>query len=388
MATLRFPTRALMAAILTFMLVGTNPASTNDTIRIIVGGVEKQIYLPVKLAEQLGYFRSEGLNVEILSEPDGGSAQDQLLAGAAEAVVGFYDHAIDLQAKGAFVESVVQLSRAPGEVVIVASRKAHAMRSPADWKGSTLGVTGLGSSTNFLIDSIAAKNGVKVREVTVLPVGSGNTFLAALRDGRIDGGITADPTASRVVKTGLGKILIDLRRPEQMHKVFGGMYPAAAVYMKTGYVESHRDLTQRLVKAFVKALRYIDTHSAENIAEKVPSDYYAGDKAMYVEALAQGKAMFTNDGVMPKGGPETVYRVLAAFDTRLKGRAIDLPRTYTTAFVDVARNMGKRTSTTKPLPSLRSRNSTCAPCDSAISLTIASPKPLPSVRPSRTPRTR
>ncbi len=47
--------------------------------------------------------------------------------------------------------------------------------------------------------------------------------------------------------------------------------------------------------------------------------------------------MFTADGVMPAGGPETVYAVLAGFSKNVKGKTIDLSKTYTTEFVKAAK---------------------------------------------------
>jgi sulfonate transport system substrate-binding protein len=320
---------------LAFLASGCAPASSNR-VRIMVGGVEKQIYLPAKLAEQLGYFKDEGLNVELLTEPAGVDAEDELLAGAVQGVVGFYDHTIDLQSKGKFVETVVQLSHAPGEVELVSAKEANAIRSPADWKDKTLGVTGLGSSTNFLTQYIAVKNGLRPGEFTSLPVGAGNTFIAALKQGKIDGGMTTEPTVSRLLRSGDAKILIDLRTAAETQKVLGGTYPAAALYMQTSWVDAHREVTQKLANAFVRSLHFITTHSAEEIADKMPADYYAGDKPLYVKALAEGKGMFTTDGRMPENGPKTVLAVLSAFSTSVKGKTIDLSRTYTSEFLDAA----------------------------------------------------
>jgi len=331
---------AFLAAFSVLCLTGPT-AQASERIRIMVGGVEKQIYLPAKLAEQLGYFKDEGLDVELLTEPAGVNAEDELLAGAVQGVVGFYDHTIDLQSKGKFVESVVQLSRAPGEVELISSKEAGAVRSPADWRGKTLGVTGLGSSTNFLTQYIALRNGVKSSDFTVLPVGAGNTFIAAMQQGKIDGGMTTEPTVSRLLRNGVAKVLVDLRTDAQTRKVLGGTYPAAALYMQNGWVDSHRDVTQKLSNAFVRSLRFIATHSAGEIADKMPADYYAGDKPLYVKALADGKAMFTYDGRMPKDGPKTVLNVLAAFSRSVKGKPIDLSRTYTDAFVSNVKTAAK-----------------------------------------------
>jgi NitT/TauT family transport system substrate-binding protein len=68
----------------------------------------------------------------------------------------------------------------------------------------------------------------------------------------------------------------------------------------------------------------------------MPKDYYAGDKDLYVQGLAGGKAMFTPDGRMPEGGPETVLKVQATFSKTVKGKEIDLSKTFTTEFVDAA----------------------------------------------------
>src|SRR6478609_8691539 len=150
------------------LLSATSLASAADKITLMVGGYEKQIYLPAKLAEALGYFKDEGLDVELLNEPAGVDAENEMLAGAVQGVVGFYDHCIDLQAKGKFVESVVQFSQAPGEVELV-STKHPEIKSPADFAGKNLGVTGLGSSTNFLTLYMASKAGLKPGDVVTVP---------------------------------------------------------------------------------------------------------------------------------------------------------------------------------------------------------------------------
>jgi NitT/TauT family transport system substrate-binding protein len=329
------------SAAITAILMGASfampsTAQADTKVSIMVGGFEKQIYLPAKLAESLGYFKDEGLDVELLNEPAGVDAENEMLAGAVQGVVGFYDHSIDLQAKGKFVESVVQFSRAPGEVEMV-STKHPEIKSPADFKGMSLGVTGLGSSTNFLTQYLAVKNGVKLGDFTSVPVGAGNTFIAAMQQDKIQAGMTTEPTISRLIKTGDASVLVDMRTMEGTKQALGGTYPAASLYMQTAWVEANKDTVQKLANSFVKTLKYINTHSAEEIAAKMPKDFYVGDQEGYVKALADGKAMFTADGVMPEDGPKTVLAVLSAFKKDLQGKEIDLSKTYTTEFVKNAK---------------------------------------------------
>jgi NitT/TauT family transport system substrate-binding protein len=314
------------------ILWSASGAYAADKVSIMVGGYEKHIYLPAKLAEGLGYFKAEGLDVELLNEGAGVDAENEMLAGAVQGVVGFYDHCVDLQTKGKFVMSVVQFSQAPGEVELI-STKHPEIKSMADLRGKSLGVTGLGSSTNFLSQYLMVKAGVPLGEFTSIPVGAGTTFIAAMQQDKIQAGMTTEPTISRLLKTGEARILIDMRTIENTKKALGGTYPAASLYMPTEWVEKNKPTVQKLANAFVKTLKFIHTHSAAEIADKMPKDFYVGDKEGYIKALADGKGMFTADGVMPAGGPETVLAVLSGFSKNVKGKTVDLSKTYTTEFV-------------------------------------------------------
>ncbi|MEW2622283.1 ABC transporter substrate-binding protein [Streptomyces sp. NPDC048106] len=312
---------------------GSGGGGKGETVKIMVGGLDKVIYMPAMLTQRLGYFQDEGLNVQLMSEPAGVQAETALVAGQVQGAVGFYDHTLDLQVKGKSVESVVQFSRAPGEVEVVSDKAAGDLTSPKDFKGRKLGVTGLGSSTDFLTKYLAVKNGVDVSEFTPVAVGAGPTFIAALQKGSIDGGMTTDPTVATILDKKAGKILLDMRTPEGSQQALGGPYPSSSLYMQTDWVNGHKDTVQKLVNAFVKTLKWMSTHSADEIAAKMPADYSQGDKALYTQSVKSTLPMFTDDGVMPQNGPETVEKVLKAFNPNIKNANVDLSKTYTTEFV-------------------------------------------------------
>ncbi|MFE2266380.1 ABC transporter substrate-binding protein [Streptomyces griseosporeus] len=305
-------------------------------VKIMVGGLDKVIYLPAMLTQRLGYFDAEGLDVELLSEPAGVQAETALVSGQVQGAVGFYDHTLDLQVKGKAVESVVQFSHAPGEVEIVSNKAADEIKSPRDFKGKKLGVTGLGSSTNFLTEYLAVKNGVRTSDITPVAVGAGPTFISALERGSIDAGMTTDPTVATILAKNAGRVLIDMRTPEGSDAALGGPYPSSSLYMQTDWVNSHKDTVQKLANAFVKTLKWMSTHSAAEIADKMPADYSQGNKTLYASAIQSTLPMFTKDGVMPANGPETVEKVLKAFNPNIKNADVDLSKTYTTEFVKKA----------------------------------------------------
>ncbi|PUA16881.1 nitrate ABC transporter substrate-binding protein [Glaciimonas sp. PCH181] len=322
-----------LSACATFALPTDVLAVDGSKIIIMVGGITKMIYLPAKLSEQLGYFKDEGLDVELQSQPAGVDAENELLAGAVQAVVGFYDHSIDLQSKGKEVTAIVVFGQVPGEVEMVSTKAAATIKSMADVKGKTLGVTGLGSSTNFLTQYLAARHGISSTQYSVLPVGADNTFIAAIKQGRIDAGMTTEPTASQLLKTGEASVLVDMRTVDGTVKALGGLYPASSLYVQRSWLNTHKVEAAKLARAFSKTLKFIKTHDAAEIASKMPKDYQGKDKALYLQALQNSLPMFSADGRMPAGGPETVLQVLAAFNPNVKGKHIDLSKTYTNEFI-------------------------------------------------------
>lgn len=306
-------------------------AQAMPKVSIMVGGLEKIIYLPAMLAERLGYFKDAGVDVTLLNEGAGVEAEDELIAGRVDGVGGFYDHTIDLQSKGKFLEAVVIWDRVPGEALVVAN--SSGINQLSDLKGKQIGVTGLGSSTNFLANFLVTKGGGGPGAYTPVPVGAGNTLIAAMQQGRIQAAVTTEPTVSRLYKQGLAHVLVDMRTAAGTRAALGGTYPAACIYMRTDWVNGHRDAVGRLVAAFVKTLQYLQTHSASDVAARMPEDYYVGDKPLYLTALGASMNMFNPTGQMPPDGPPTVLKVLATFNKELDPKKIDLSKTYTDEFV-------------------------------------------------------
>ncbi|SFK13478.1 NitT/TauT family transport system substrate-binding protein [Amycolatopsis sacchari] len=314
-------------------------ADGTPKIRIMVGGIEKVIYLPAMLTQQLGGFAAQGVDVELLNQPSGANAETALLAGDVQGVVGFYDHTIDLQAKEQCITSVVQMANIPGEAEVVSTAKADQIRDAGDFRGRKLGITSLGSSTDFLTKALAGKASVTAQDYTPVKVGAGQTFIAALNNGGIDAGMTTDPTIAQLVNTGQGKVIYDLRTEEGTRAALGGLYPATSLYMNCEIVQRYPAVVQKLANAFVSTLRWIDTHSPEEIAAKMPASFAGGDPALYVKSIRDSIGMFNADGRMDPAGAQNALQVLESFSKNVKNHKdrIDLSKTYTTAFADAAK---------------------------------------------------
>ena len=316
---------------------GSAVKASGPTITIMVGGLNKQIYLPFMLAKQLGYYDKAGVNISLQDEGAGVDATTQMIAGQVEGTGGFYDHTIALQGSGKFAESVVSMLQVPGEVELCRTDLKGKINSPADWKGTHLGITDVGSSTDFLTQYLGKKGGVDPSQTHRIGVQSGATLIAAMQHKSIDCAMTTEPTVSKVLADKTGYILEDMRTAAGATKALGGTYPATSLYMQTDYVNAHKDTVQKLVDAYVATLKWIQGHTATQIANQMPPDYYAGvGKAAYISALQSEKGIYNPTGMMPADGPATCLAVLAAFNPTVQGKSIDIAETFTNEFVQKA----------------------------------------------------
>src|SRR3981081_36316 len=314
------------------------PAADNTPadVKIMVGGLNKQIYIPNKLTEILGYFKEQNLNVTLIDEGSGQASEEEVIAGNVDGGSGSYSHVLELQPKGKFMQQVVQFQIAPGEAELVDAKKADTIKSAADLKGKNLGVTSIGSGTHTISLALLGRAGFKGTDAKFVAVGAGNTVIAAMQQGRIDAGMTTEPTISRLLKTGVGKVLVDLRTPETTRAALGADYPFIGIFMMSTYVSSHKNVVQRLVNAYVKTLKWMKSHTAAEIADKMPADYYAGDKVAYVTALKNQLSIFGTDCKMPQGGPETVLKIDPQFVASMKGKTADVSKSYPNEFATKA----------------------------------------------------
>jgi len=307
-------------------------------VSIMVGGLNKQIYLPNKLTEALGYFAEQNLTVDLIDEPSGKDTTVEVVAGNVDFGSGSYDHTIDIAAAGKSITMVALLLQEPGEFVMVSKQKADTIKSPKDWKGANAGVTSIGSGTHTLMRVMAIKAGLAIADVNYVAAGAGDTFIAAMKQGKVDIGITTQPTVLRMQKTGDGQLLVDLSKVDTTRAALGGDYPFISVFARADYIAKNKDITQRVVNAYVKTLKWIGSHTPLEIAEKLPADYYGGDKDGYVQALKDSMGMFSPTGKMTPGAPEFELGLLKQFnDNVIKNPTIDLSKTYTDEFVNNAK---------------------------------------------------
>jgi ABC-type nitrate/sulfonate/bicarbonate transport system substrate-binding protein len=232
---------AALAALAIATTLATTPAApaAAQTLRI---GISEPVntVLAMWMADAGGAYAAQGLNVEIINMSGGSHGAQELAAGR-----------IDVMHVG--LSSVVRLNRAGADLRFIASLSnvirftffsAPNVRTAADLKGGTVGVSTFGSESDATVTLALARLGLTRADVTLKEYGGGMQRIAAVRSGEIRATAVNEPVASIARERGLFP-LVDLAA-EHIPWLFSG------VVVKKDFLDAHRDVLARFLRATVE----------------------------------------------------------------------------------------------------------------------------------------
>ncbi len=326
----------VVSCIMVFSAGATAAKPEKTEVTIAVGGKAALYYLPLSLAEQLGYFREAGLEVEILDFPGGAKALQAMMGGSADVVSGGFDHTIVMQTRGQKLAAFVLQGATPAISLVVAKDKAETWRGPRDLKGMKIGVTAPGSSTNMFVNALLARGGLTQDDVSIIGVGTGQSAVAALQAGHLDALANIEPAISMLVRDGKAVEKIETISVQGSRELYGAALPSGCLYTKHEFIRDNPGTVQALTNAMVRALKWLATASDEQIADRVPRHYLLGDRSLYLAALKRQRPSYSTDGHIPPQAVQAMLKALAGFYEPIAKHPVQLKETYTNRFVDAA----------------------------------------------------
>lgn len=322
----------LAAAALAAPALHAQARPERSRVAIAVGGKASLYYLPLTITQQLGFFKAEGLEVEISDFAGGARALQAVLNGAADVVSGAYEHTLNLQNRGQFFQAFVLQGRAPQIVLGVSTRTMPGFRTVHELKGRRIGVTSIGSSTDMLARLVLSRYGLRAEDVHLVDVGTAAAALAVMRSGQIDAISNIDPLMTMLEQKGDVRIITDTRTLRGTQALFGGPMPGACLYAPQEFIQKHPNTTQALTNAIVHGLKWLQTAGPSDLIKAVPEPYLLGDRGLYLAAFNKVREALAIDGLFPEDGGRTALRALSSFDASFKAARIDLERTVTNQF--------------------------------------------------------
>jgi NitT/TauT family transport system substrate-binding protein len=181
------------------------------------------------------------------------------------------------------------------------------------------------------VNILLAKAGLKPDAAAFVGVGAGAGAVAIMKRGEIDALSNLDPVIAQLEAEGVVVPVVDTRTAKGMQEVYGNAYAAGCIYAPVDFAKKYPNTAQAVVNAMVRALRFIQTSTPEQIVAAVPSTYYT-DKAIYTSALKANLDGFKHEGAIGMDAAQAVYRDLKSFDPQVQTATVDVAKSFNMTF--------------------------------------------------------
>jgi NitT/TauT family transport system substrate-binding protein len=310
-------------------------------VQIAVANKAALTYLPLTIAEQLGYFAADGLELEVQEAPSLVRAQQSVVAGTADMVCGWVENTLALQASGQQFTAFVLMGRAPQIALGVSTKTMPLAKGLADLAGKKVGIMAPGTPTHTVAHAALSRAGLRLSDMGFVSVGTPAGALAALRSGQIDAICYTDPLITQLEQRGELRVLADTRTVRGTLQACGGDMPASCLYATPEFIQKHPNTVQAATYAIVRALKWLQTAGVSDLMRTLPESYFAGDRALYFAAFARMRDAIALDGTISADGVRNTLSAMRAAEPLLRAEVIDPARCFTNTFAVKAKQRFK-----------------------------------------------
>ncbi|MDO5531540.1 ABC transporter substrate-binding protein [Sutterella sp.] len=305
-------------------------------VTIAVGGKNLYYYLPMALADWMGFYKEEGLDVKVVDFQGGSKSLQAVVGGSADVVSGAFEHTLMMQTKRQRMTAFALQDRAPQCVFVMNKATMGNEMDPAKLKGKRIGVSAPGSSTHVIVNFVMQRAGVKPNEFSVIGVGTGAGAVAAIRAGQIDAMVCLDPVITQLTRDNAISIVTDTRVIEESDALYGGPMVGGCLYAPEVFVKENPETCQRLTNALIRSLKMIEKVSPEELMKHVPKAAFLGNPGLYADCFLNNRRSMSTDGRFPQGCVETAAKALASVTPKLAEFQFDAAACFTNKFADAS----------------------------------------------------
>lgn len=290
-------------------------------------------HLPLSVARQMGFFRAEGVTVELV----GASSPS---AEAAEVLCTTFGRAVLPSPQARPLTAIAMLGRGPQVVLgVPAVGPAAVVTTVAQLRGAVVGVQG--GVARRMAELMLWRAGIRAQEVQFVELADNAQAMEAFLSGRLDALSAQDPLVTVLERRGEIRVLSDTRTLKGTEQVFSGEVPCTCLMVATEWMRSQPVLCQSLCNGVVRALKWLQTAGPSDLVRVLPEASWPGDRAALLEAFNKSRETISSDGWIPPDGPETLRHAVAHLTKGGGWGGLDLSSAWTNRFVERAKALNR-----------------------------------------------
>lgn len=262
------------AAVIAGALSGTG-AATAQNLKPVKLAYCSQILcgVPYEVARSAGYWKQQGLDVELIYTRGGSAAMQALVGGAVDYAATALDVAIQAYSKGAEIKRFAVTGRLPLFALVTTPKNAATVKTVKDLEGKVVGVSALGNADHALLLFLLKQANADVNSVQFATLGV--NLLEAVRRGDVDAGLVQEPALSILQAAG-SRVIMNAMDTDDANKFLGGAYEFMGVSVRTKEFEARRADMTGIVKGLADAMKGLRTLSAEQLVSSFPKEMMTG----------------------------------------------------------------------------------------------------------------
>ena len=327
-------------------LAAPGVAMSQDEVNFAMPSVG-MLYLPVYVADEMGYFEEAGIDANLqVFKAGGGTSMAAVLGGDMDVYIGSTSAALRAASKDTNAVIIGALMTQYASNVVMRGEFAREKGLTADstveerlaaLEGARIGVTGAGSGTHQLALYMLTEAGLDPeRDATVVFVGGSNEILAAFSRDRIDAFTLSNPTSDTAIAKYDGFLLFNTAAG-QLPALDGHLY--ISVNTRQGWIDENPELAKRMMGAIQRAQTAMhDPALTEEIRDRVyEANFPRVDKALFDQAWVSVLPAYPKSPEITRGQMERVVNFLNTFsENKLDG--LDIDAAFTNDMLEPATN--------------------------------------------------
>lgn len=317
------------------------PAPSRFKARIGVAKLHTMHHLPLLLAYELGFFRAEGLQVELVAFENEHQVLHALSQHKVDIGLANYATTLAQQVRGLESSAFLLVTRSPLVAMGVSLKTLPHYRDLNDLKGRRLGLLAPSPIGSLLATTLLQHAGLRLSDVVQIISSNTADLLDQYRLGHVDALSVADPLITMLEQGGEIRVVADTRSLRGSRDIFGGDMPGEVLCSNLAFQRQQPSVCQAAVFAMVRALKWLQTAGPSDLIKALPDSHFDGDRRVYLTALEKLRDGFSSDGMMPAGSALTALQTIARIDREVRPERISLERTYTNEFAQKAKQKPK-----------------------------------------------